>query len=120
MAAVDSFDLVVEGTGGHGAMPHRSVDPVVVAADVVSGLQRIVSREIDPIEPAVVTIGAINGGTTYNVIPPRVALKGTVRTMTERDARHDGRRASAASPSTRAPPRTPPARWNGTPRIPSP
>jgi amidohydrolase len=81
MAAVDSFDLVVEGTGGHGAMPHRSVDPIVVAADVVGGLQRVVSREVDPIEPAVVTIGAINGGTTYNVIPPRVALKGTVRTF---------------------------------------
>jgi amidohydrolase len=83
MAAVDSFDLVVEGLGGHGAMPQRSVDPVVVAADVVSGLQRIVSREVDPLEPAVVTIGAINGGTTYNVIPPRVALKGTVRTFTD-------------------------------------
>jgi amidohydrolase len=81
MAAVDSFDLVVEGVGGHGAMPQRAVDPVVVAADVVGGLQRIVSREIDPIEPAVITIGAINGGTTYNVIPPRVALKGTVRTF---------------------------------------
>ncbi len=83
MAAVDSFDLVVEGMGGHGAMPHRSVDPVVVAADVVGALQRVVSREIDPIEPAVLTIGAINGGTTYNVIPPRVALKGTVRTFTD-------------------------------------
>ncbi|HEY6234026.1 MAG TPA: amidohydrolase [Candidatus Elarobacter sp.] len=83
MAAVDSFDLVVEGMGGHGAMPHRSVDPVVVASDVVGGLQRVVSREIDPVEPAVLTIGAINGGTTYNVIPPRVALKGTVRTFTD-------------------------------------
>jgi amidohydrolase len=88
MAAVDSFDLVVEGAGGHGAMPHLSVDPVVVAADVVGALQRVVSREIDPVEPAVLTIGAINGGTTYNVIPPRVALKGTVRTFTDatRDA----------------------------------
>jgi amidohydrolase len=75
MAAVDQFDLVVEGLGGHGAMPHRSVDPVVVAADVVTSLQRVVSQ------PAVVTIGAINGGTTYNVIPPRVALKGTVRSF---------------------------------------
>jgi amidohydrolase len=83
MAAVDSFDLVIEGMGGHGAMPHRSVDPVVIAADVVGALQRIVSREIDPVEPAVVTIGAINGGTTYNVIPPRVALKGTVRTFSD-------------------------------------
>ena len=83
MAAVDSFDLVVEGAGGHGAMPHRSVDPIVVAAEVVGGLQRVVSREIDPLEPAVMSICAINGGTTYNVIPPRVALKGTVRTLTE-------------------------------------
>jgi amidohydrolase len=81
MASVDQFDLVVEGKGGHGAMPHRSVDPVVVAADVVTSLQRIVSREVDPVEPAVITIGAINGGTTYNVIPPRVALKGTVRSF---------------------------------------
>jgi amidohydrolase len=83
MAAVDSFDLVVEGLGGHGAMPHRSVDPVVIAAELVGSLQRIVSREVDPVEPAVVTIGAINGGTTYNVIPPRVALKGTVRTFSD-------------------------------------
>jgi hippurate hydrolase len=91
MAAVDQFDLSIEGCGGHGAMPHRAVDPVVVAADVVGALQRIVSREIDPIEPAVVTIGAINGGTTYNVIPPRVALKGTVRTFS--DATRDGMEA---------------------------
>jgi amidohydrolase len=83
MAAVDQFDLFVEGVGGHGAMPHRSIDPIVVAAELVGGLQRIVSREVDPLEPAVVTIGAINGGTTYNVIPPRVALKGTVRTFDE-------------------------------------
>jgi hippurate hydrolase len=91
MAAVDQFDLVVEGRGGHGAMPHLAVDPVVVAADVVGALQRIVSREVDPVEPAVVTIGAINGGTTYNVIPPRVALKGTVRTFSE--ATRDGMQA---------------------------
>jgi amidohydrolase len=132
MAAVDSFDLVVEGHGGHGAMPHLSVDPVVVAADVVGALQRVVSREIDPVEPAVVTVGAINGGTTYNVIPPRVALKGTVRTMSaatraaieacraERD-QPGGERlrktASAALPSTRAPRRRRAARSHGTPRI---
>jgi amidohydrolase len=83
MASVDSFDLVVEGMGGHGAMPQFSVDPIVVAAEVVGSLQRVVSREIDPIEPAVVTIGAINGGTTYNVIPPRVAMKGTVRALSD-------------------------------------
>jgi hippurate hydrolase len=81
MAAVDQFDLIVEGKGGHGAMPHRSIDPVVVAADVVTGFQRIVSREVDPLESAVITVGAINGGSTYNVIPPRVTLKGTVRSF---------------------------------------
>jgi amidohydrolase len=83
MASVDSFDLVVEGRGGHGAMPNNAVDPVVIAADVVTSLQRVVSREVDPLEPAVLTIGAINGGTTYNVIPPRVALKGTVRSFSD-------------------------------------
>ncbi|MBV9440572.1 MAG: amidohydrolase [Candidatus Eremiobacteraeota bacterium] len=83
LAAVDSFDLTVEGRGGHGAMPHLATDPIVVAAELVGALQRVVSRETDPVEPAVVTIGAINGGTTYNVIPPRVALKGTVRTFSD-------------------------------------
>ncbi len=83
MASVDSFDLVVEGLGGHGAMPQFSVDPIVVAAEVVGSLQRVVSRELDPIEPAVITIGAIHGGTTYNVIPPRVAMKGTVRSLSD-------------------------------------
>jgi amidohydrolase len=83
MASVDSFDLVVEGRGGHGAMPNNAIDPVVIAADVVTSMQRVVSREIDPLEPAVLTFGAINGGTTYNVIPPRVALKGTVRSFSD-------------------------------------
>jgi amidohydrolase len=83
MAAVDQFDLVVEGRGGHGAMPHTAIDPIVVAAEFVGSVQRVVSREVDPVEPAVVTVGAFNGGTTYNVIPPRVALKGTVRTFSE-------------------------------------
>jgi amidohydrolase len=83
MAAVDQFDLTVEGRGGHGAMPHTAIDPIVVAAEFVGSVQRVVSREVDPVEPAVVTVGAFNGGTTYNVIPPRVALKGTVRTFSE-------------------------------------
>ncbi|HEX3467678.1 MAG TPA: amidohydrolase [Candidatus Elarobacter sp.] len=83
MASVDSFDIVVEGRGGHGAMPNRAIDPVPVAAELVTALQRVVSREVDPLEPAVLTVGAINGGTTYNVIPPRVALKGTVRSFSD-------------------------------------
>jgi amidohydrolase len=84
MAGADSFDLVIEGRGGHGAAPHLCVDPVVVAAEVVTALQRVISREIDPVEAAVLTIGAINGGSTYNVIPPRVSLKGAIRWFSDR------------------------------------
>jgi amidohydrolase len=78
-ASSDSIEITVEGKGGHGAAPHLSVDPVYVAAQFVVAVQQVVSRNIDPIEPAVVTIGAINGGTTHNVIPSRVRLLGTVR-----------------------------------------
>ena len=78
-ASSDSIEITVEGKGGHGAAPHLSVDPIYVAAQFVVAVQQIVSRQIDPIEPAVVTIGAIHGGTTHNVIPSRVQLLGTVR-----------------------------------------
>jgi len=78
-ASSDSIEITVEGKGGHGASPHLSVDPVYVASQFVVAVQQVVSRNIDPIEPAVVTIGAIHGGTTHNVIPSRVKLLGTVR-----------------------------------------
>ena len=78
-ASSDSIEITVEGKGGHGAAPHLSIDPVYVAAQFVVAVQQVVSRNIDPIEPAVVTIGAISGGTTHNVIPSRVKLLGTVR-----------------------------------------
>src|SRR6202048_79151 len=78
-ASSDSIEITVEGKGGHGASPHQTVDPVYVASQFVVAVQQIVSRNIDPIEPAVVTIGAFNGGTTHNVIPSRVKLLGTVR-----------------------------------------
>ncbi len=78
-ASSDSIEITVEGKGGHGASPHQTVDPVYVAAQFVVAVQQVVSRNVDPIEPAVVTIGAINGGTTHNVIPSRVRLLGTVR-----------------------------------------
>lgn len=78
-ASSDSIEITIEGKGGHGAAPHLSVDPVYVASQFVVAVQQIVSRNIDPIEPAVVTIGAIHGGTTHNVIPSRVQLMGTVR-----------------------------------------
>jgi amidohydrolase len=81
LAAVDLFDITVHGKSGHAAYPHNVVDPVVAAATLVMQLQTVVSREIQPIRPCVVTVGAIQGGTTYNIVPDSVLLKGTVRTL---------------------------------------
>jgi len=78
-ASSDSIEIRIDGMGGHAAAPHLSVDPILVAAEFVASVQKVVSRQIDPMEPAVVTIGAIHGGTTHNVIPSSVTLLGTVR-----------------------------------------
>jgi amidohydrolase len=78
-ASSDSIEITIHGYGGHGASPHLSIDPILVAAEFVASVQKVVSRQIDPLEPAVVTIGSIHGGTTHNVIPSSVALLGTVR-----------------------------------------
>ncbi len=87
-ANVDSVDLVIRGVGGHGASPHTTKDPVVIASQVVLALQTIVSREMEPAtEPAVVTVGSIHGGTAYNIIPEEVRLQITVRSYSEK-ARH--------------------------------
>lgn len=82
-ANADEVEIRIKGSGGHGAMPHQTVDPVVVAAQVVTALQTLVSRELSPLDRAVVTIGSIQGGSAFNVIPPEVILRGTVRTFTE-------------------------------------
>jgi amidohydrolase len=81
MAAVDRLRIVVRGRGGHGGKPHRAADPVVAAAHVVTALQTVVSRETSPVQPAVVTVGAIHGGQAFNVIPDEVVLTGTIRTF---------------------------------------
>ena len=81
LAASDRFDLVVRGRSGHAAHPYAAIDPIVAAAAFVAQAQTVVSREIKPLHPAVVTIGQFTGGTTYNIIPERVQLKGTVRTL---------------------------------------
>jgi amidohydrolase len=81
MAAVDRLRIVVHGRGGHGAKPHRSADPVVAAAHVITALQTIVAREVSPVAPAVVTIGSIHGGEAFNVIPDSVTLTGTIRSF---------------------------------------
>lgn len=79
MASSSVFTIVVEGKGGHGASPHKSVDPILAAAHIVAALQSIVSRNIDPQQSVVITVGQITAGTTFNVIPETATLKGTVR-----------------------------------------
>ena len=81
MAAVDRLRIVVHGRGGHGGKPHRAADPIVAAAQIIVALQTIVAREVSPIEPAVITIGAVHGGQAFNVIPDEVVLTGTIRTF---------------------------------------
>lgn len=77
-ASSDLFTIVVAGRGGHAAMPHRAVDPVLVSAYLISALQSVVARNVDPLESAVLTIGSIHGGDAANVIPGEVQLKGTI------------------------------------------
>ena len=83
MANTESIDIKVFGIGAHGATPHMSIDPVVIASMIVMDLQTIVSRNLKPTESAVVTVGAIKGGTKHNIIPDEVTLQLTVRTYTE-------------------------------------
>ncbi len=84
MATVVDFDVQIKGTGGHAARPDRSVDAIVVAANVVGQLQSIVSRNIDPVEPVVITFGTISGGSARNAISDRVLLEGTMRSLSKK------------------------------------
>ena len=88
MANVDSVDIAVHGVGGHGSAPHTTIDPIVIAANIVTRLQTIVSREIDPLTPAVVTVGSIHGGTKHNIISERVDLQITVRSYDDQTRDH--------------------------------
>jgi len=81
MAAADHFRLTVRGRGGHASTPHQGPDAVVVASEVVVGLQTLVSRIRDPLDPVVVSVGSIHGGTRNNILPDEVVLEGTVRTL---------------------------------------
>src|SRR5438552_6333031 len=88
LANVDSVDILVHGRGGHGSAPHTTVDPIVVAARIVLDLQTIVSRETNPLDPCVVTVGSIHGGTKHNIIPNEVKLQITVRTTKDAVRKH--------------------------------
>lgn len=81
MAGADTFEIIVYGKGGHGGLPHKAIDPIVSAAQIISTIQTIVSRNISPLDNAVVSFGTIKGGSTFNVIPDSVYLSGTIRTF---------------------------------------
>lgn len=107
MANVESVDVLVRGRGGHGAAPHTTIDPIPIAAKLVLDLQTIVARELDPIAPAVVTVGAIHGGSKHNIIDPECRLQITIRSYTAEV--HEAikaailRKATAAAASAGAP-----------------
>lgn len=79
MASADDFEIMIEGKGGHGSMPHETVDPIYIASHLIQGLQSIVSRQTDAGEPKVITVGEIKAGSNYNIIPGTATLRGTVR-----------------------------------------
>jgi len=84
-AAVDDFEIVIRTEGGHAGYPHRTGDPIVAASSIVTVLQGIVARSIDPTHPSVVTVGSLHAGTASNVIPAEAHLSGTIRTFDESD-----------------------------------
>jgi IAA-amino acid hydrolase len=92
LAAVGRFEIVLTGIGGHAAYPHKTIDPVLAAAQIVVGLQAIVAREIDPFEPAVVSVTSVNGGEAFNVIPPTATVGGTYRSLTQAGLEFLGKR----------------------------
>ncbi len=110
LANVDSMDVTIRGRGGHGASPHRTIDPILLASRTVVALQGIVAREVNPIDSAVVTVGSIHGGTQHNIIPDEVKLQLTIRsykddirrqlrTAIERIVRGEAQSAGAPEPS---------------------
>lgn len=92
MAAVDVMYIKINGKGSHGAYPHQSIDPIVTASEIVLALQTIISREVDPVEPAVVSVTRIDGGFNHNIIPDSVEIQGTIRTVNEETRQRISRR----------------------------
>jgi len=112
LANVDSVDITLRGAGGHGAWPHKTKDPIVLAAQSIMAMQAIISRETDPLESAVVTVGSVHGGTKHNIIPDEVKLQLTVRSFTDEVRAHTlaaikrivrGQALSAGIPEDRLP-----------------
>lgn len=86
MARPDEFEIEIIGKGGHAASPHETVDPIVLMAEAITQFQTIISRSVDPTEPAVITVGKVRAGSTYNVIPGKAEMIGTVRTFSKSTA----------------------------------
>jgi hippurate hydrolase len=84
MASADEIYITIEGKGGHAALPHQTIDPITIAAQVIVGLQQVISRKGNPLIPSVLTFGSIQGGFATNIIPDKVELLGTFRTMNEK------------------------------------
>jgi amidohydrolase len=95
MAAADQFDIVVKGKGGHGAQPHCTVDPLMAAAQIVTALQTVVSRNVDPAIPVVLSVCRFQAGSAFNIIPEAAHLSGTVRTLDDATAEYVHRRLSS-------------------------
>ena len=83
MSAAETFQVLITGKGGHGGMPHETIDPIVAAAGIINALQSVVSREIPPLDSGVITVSTVHGGEAHNVIPEQVTLSGTTRSFTE-------------------------------------
>lgn len=98
MASVSAFYVTVHGVGGHGARPHECVDPILVSCEMIQSLQKLVSRELNPVHGAAVTVGKIAGGTVENIIPEEVRFMGTVRALTEEDAAYLEKRITTMLP----------------------
>ena len=92
MASTDEFDVIIEGKGSHAAMPHQGIDPIVIAAQVIIGLQAIVSRSTDPLDSLVISVTIVDAGNAYNVVPNTVKLSGTVRTLSKEVRAHAEKR----------------------------
>ena len=99
MAAVDRFRITVTGKGGHAAYPHGSIDPILVSAHIVTALQSVVARNVDPLDCAVVTVGQIHSGSAFNVIPPSATLEGTCRTFSQEAGKTVPRRVTEIAAS---------------------
>ena len=82
MACMDRFDITVKGVGSHGSAPQMSIDPIMIASEIISTLQTIVSREIPPLTPAVISFGSIHAGSAFNIIPSDCQMSGTIRALT--------------------------------------